>query len=209
MPFDINDPETKAAVQQLVEDATAPLVAKNQQLLGEVKKLKKNSEIDPEAHAALENQVEELTGKLTEANKLIKNANTEAEKFKKLHESESAYTARMLVESGIRSELTKAGVTDPDFAETLLSKFAGSAKVEVNGDDRVITIGGKPLTDSITEWKATPAAAKFITAPANSGGGGQGGSQNPNSKTMKRDAFEALGPSEKSAFMKDGGKLTD
>lgn len=209
MPFDINDPETKAAIEDIKAEAIAAMDAKNKQLLTEVKKLKKNSEIDPDAHAALENQVEELTGKLTEAQKQIKNANTDTEKFKKLHESESAYTSKMLVESGIRSELTKAGVTDSDFAETLLSKFAISAKVETNGDDRVITVLGKTLVDSIAEWKATPAAAKFITAPANSGGGAQGGSQNPNSKTMKRDAFEALGANEKAAYMKDSGKLVD
>jgi len=210
MPFDINDPETKAAVAELVNEATTALADKNKQLLAEVKKARKDSTIDPDAHAALESQVEELQGKLTQAEKSTKAMATEADKFKKLHESESAYTAKALVESGVRAELTKAGVTDVDMADVLLSKFASGAKVEVDGDNRVVKLGDKLLADAIGEWKATPQAAKFITSAQNSGGGSQGGNkQAATGKTMARSAFDALDHVGRSTFAKEGGKVVE
>jgi hypothetical protein len=175
MALDLNDPEVKAAVQEMIDAATKPLVDKRDQLLAENKKLKKNSEITPEAHQEALDRVEELEGKLTEVTKANKAALTEVEKYKGLYEGESAYTAKSLVESNLRKELQDAGVTDTDFLDTLMAKFIPSSKVETEGDARVVKVGDKALKDAIAEWKATPAAAKFIAAPSNSGGGALGG----------------------------------
>lgn len=41
--------------------------------------------------------------------------------------------------------------------------------------DGAAVIGDKPLADHVTEWAGTDQGKHFITAPANSGGGGQGG----------------------------------
>lgn len=210
MAFDLNDPETKAAVAELVAEATAALASKNKELLGEVKKARKDSAIDPEAHAALELKVDELEGKLSQSEKLVKQSATEADKFKKLHEAESGFTSKMLVESGIRAELSKAGVTDSDFADALLSNFSRSAKVEADGENRVIKIGDKLASDAITDWKATPAAAKFITAAHNNGGGANGGKSTPAAgKTMTRSQFDSTDQADKVSFMASGGQLTD
>lgn len=204
MPFDINDPETKAAVAELVNEATTALDAKNKQLLAEKRTLQQKSAIDPEAYSALESKVDELQGKLTQAEKLVKAAAVETEKYKKSYESEAAYTAKALVESGIRAELTKAGVTDVDMADVLLSKFAGSAKVEVDGDNRVVKLGDKALSDAIGEWKTTPQAAKFITAAQNSGGGSQGGNkQAATGKTIKASEFNSMKPAQRATYMSE------
>lgn len=175
MSVDLNDPEIKAAIKAAVDDAIAPLTAKRDELLAELKKARKNSEISPEEYQKVLDQVDELQGKLTEATKASKIATTEAEKYKKLYEGESAHTAKTMIESSLRKELQEAGVTDTDFLDTILVKFSSSAKVEANGDERIVTVGGKPVKDSVAEWKATPAAAKFITAQSNSGGGSGGG----------------------------------
>lgn len=175
MALDLNDPEDKAAVQKLIDDAIVPLTAKRDQLLAELKTARKNSEITPEEYQKALDQIEELQGKLTESTKSGKTALTEAEKYKKLYEGESAYTAKNLIESSLRKELQDSGVTDADFLETLVFRFASSAKVDASGDQRSVMIGEKALKESIAEWKATPAAAKFISAPNNSGGGAAGG----------------------------------
>ena len=208
MSVDLNDPEVKAAIKAAVDDAIAPLTAKRDELLAELKKARKNSEISPEEYQKVLDQVDDLQGKLTEATKASKLATTEAEKYKKLYEGESAHTAKTMIESSLRKELQEAGVTDTDFLDTILVKFSSSAKVEANGDERIVTVGGKPVKDSVAEWKATPAAAKFITAQSNSGGGSGGGGPGQ-AKTMARADFEASSPSQRSAFINSGGVISD
>lgn len=209
MALDLNDPEVKAAVQEMIDEATSKLSDKNRELLGELKKARKQSEITPEAYQEVVDKLEEMEGKLTEATKASKTALTEADKYKKLYEGESAYTAKSLVESNLRKELQDAGVTDPDFADTLMAKFIPSSKVETEGDARVVKIGDKPLKDAIAEWKATPAAAKFIAAPANSGGGALGGKGSGAAKKFNEmtgqelKELRALNPAEYDRLKKD------
>jgi len=45
--LDLNSPEVKAAINEAVQEATKGLLAKRDELLGEVKKLRKGQEIDP------------------------------------------------------------------------------------------------------------------------------------------------------------------
>lgn len=174
MPLDVNDPEFKAALKAAIDEATAPLIAKRDELLGELKKARKNSEISPDDYQKALDQVEELQGKLTEATKASKTALSEADKFKKLYESESANTAKNLIESSLTNALVDAKV-DPKFMKAVKALIGRDAKVEANGDERVAKIGDKTLSDYIKEWASTEEAAHYIAAPANAGGGGQGG----------------------------------
>lgn len=174
MPLDVNDPEFKAALKAAIDEATAPLIAKRDELLGELKKARRNSEISPEDYQKLSDQVDELQGKLTEATKASKTALSEADKFKKLYESESANTAKNLIESSLTNALVDAKV-DPKFMKAVKALIGRDAKVEANGDERVAKIGDKALGDYIKEWASSEEAAHYIAAPANSGGGGAGG----------------------------------
>lgn len=205
---DLNDPDVKQAIDAAVEKATASLVAKRDELLGELKKARKNSEISPDEYQKVLDQVDELQSKLTEATKASKTALTEAEKYKKLYESESAHTAKTMIESSLRKELQESGVSDADYLDTLLVKFSTAAKVEANGDERVVMVGGKNVKDSVAEWKATPAAAKFISAKANSGGGSAGGG-GKQSKQIARADFDSMTPPERQSFIGSGGTITD
>lgn len=208
MSVDLNDPEVKAAIKSAVDEAIAPLVAKRDELLGELKKARKNSEINPDDYQKALDTIDDLQGKLTESTKASKTAMTEAEKYKKLYEGESAHTAKTLIESNLRKELQESGVTDADYLETLLVKFSTTAKVEVNGDERVVMVGGKAVKDSVAEWKATPAAAKFISAQANAGGGGQGGGK-ATQKHVPRSEFDKMPAANRQAFVASGGTILD
>lgn len=174
MPLDVSDPEFKAALKAAIDEATAPLIAKRDELLGELKKARKNSEISPDDYQKALDQADELQGKLTEATKASKTALSEAEKLKKLYESESANTAKNLIESSLTNALVDAKV-DPKFMKAVKALIGRDAKVEANGDERVAKIGDKTLGDYIKEWASTEEAAHYIAAPANAGGGGQGG----------------------------------
>lgn len=171
MPLDRNDPEVKALLEEAAAEATEALSAKNKELLAELRAAKakaKGSEIDPEEHARLQTQVEELTGKL---DKVTKDSTRQIEKLTKdLTDKEGALTQH-LIDGGLSTALAKAGVA-PHFMDAAKAMLRGQAAIK----DGAAVIGDKPLADHVTEWAGTDQGKHFITAPANSGGGGQGGS---------------------------------
>ncbi|CFM01140.1 hypothetical protein [Bordetella pertussis] len=170
MPLDRNDPEVKALLEEVAAEATEALSAKNKELLAELRAAKakaKGSEIDPEEHARLQTQVEELTGKL---DKVTKDSARQIEKLTKdLAEKDDALTQH-LIDSGLSTALAKAGVA-PHFMDAAKAMLRGQAAIK----DGAAVIGEKPLADHVTEWAGTDQGKHFVTAPANSGGGGQGG----------------------------------
>ena len=103
MSIDLKAPEVQEAIRAAVEEATAPLVAKRDELLADLRKAKKGQQVDPEAHAQLEAQVETLKGELTTAQKAAKTAQGEAEKAKKAQEVTDARLLQHLV-VGLRWE---------------------------------------------------------------------------------------------------------
>lgn len=170
MPLDRNDPEVAALIEEVTTQATEKLSTKNQELLAELRAAKakaKGAEIDPEEHARLQTQVEDLTGKL---DKVTKDSNRQIEKLTKdLTDKEGALTQH-LIDGGLSSALAKAGVA-PHFMDAAKAMLRGQAAIK----DGAAVIGDKPLADHVTEWAGTDQGKHFITAPANSGGGGQGG----------------------------------
>lgn len=170
MPLDRNDPEVKALLEEAAAEATEALSAKNKELLAELRAAKakaKGSDVDPEEHARLQTQVEELTGKLDKA---TKDSNRQIEKLTKdLTDKEGALTQH-LIDGGLSTALAKAGVA-PHFMDAAKAMLRGQAAIK----DGAAVIGDKPLADHVTEWAGTDQGKHFITAPANSGGGGQGG----------------------------------
>lgn len=200
-----------AMIAKAVETAEAKAeatAAKNKELLGELKKARKNSEIDPEEYQRALDQVDELQSKLGEATKATKAALTDAEKYKKLHESESGFTSKLLVDNGLLAELTAAGVKKEllDGAKALIER---QVKVDQDGENRVAKVGDKTLKDFVTEWAGSDIGKNYVAAPANLGGGSIGGGNKAAAKTMPRASFDGLGKTEQAAFMQTGGSLTD
>lgn len=170
MPLDRNDPEVIALLKEAAEEATEALSAKNKELLAELRAAKakaKGSDVDPEEHARLQTQVEELTGEL---DKVKKDSTRQIEKLTKdLTDKEGALTQH-LIDGGLSTALAKAGVA-PHFMDAAKAMLRGQAAIK----DGAAVISDKLLADHVTEWAGTDQGKHFITAPANSGGGGQGG----------------------------------
>jgi len=210
MSIDFNSPEVKEALDKAVAEATSGLVAKNQELLGEVKKLKKGQEIKPEQYEALENELDTYKDKLTELQKQAKAITTDAEKYKKLYESESGFTNKLLVENGLQAELVKVGVNNPAHLKAVKSMLSTQVQVKVEGDERKAVIGDKGLTEFISEWAKSDEGKHFVSAPNSTGGGSTGGGNaGGGGKTMPRSQFESMKPGEQASYIKGGGKLTD
>lgn len=180
--IDLNAPEVRAAIEAAVEKATAPLVAKRDELLGEVKKLRKNSEIDPADLERVEAERDQLKQQLAEANKTLKKQATDLEAAtKRAAEIDTAY-ANTLRDSALTDALAKAGVTSPALlkaAKALLKD--GVQVVDVDGK-RVVKAGDVDLDKHITEWAGSDEGKYFVAAPEHNGGGSQGGrgTGNPN-----------------------------
>lgn len=177
------------------------VLAKNAELLGEVKKLKaqllKSQEIKPEDYQAIVDELDATKAKLTDAEKQAKTFKTEAEKFKGLYDGEAAHTAKNLIDSSLTNALIEAKV-DPKYMKAVKALIGGDAKVEVDGENRFAKIGDKALGEFVKEWSATDEAKHYLAAPVNSGGGAVGGQQQQATQTNVK-AEEA----------KKAGNLTD
>jgi hypothetical protein len=211
MAFDPNDADTKKAIKEAVEaataEATAGLLEKNKELLGKLKKAQKDSAIDPAEHAALQEELAATQVKLAEAQKAAKTATTEADKIKKAYESESQVTHRLLVDNGLSEALLKNGIK-PEMTKAVKALLSSQVTLKTEGDKRMAVVGDKPLGDFVTEWAKSDEGKHFVAAPANQGGGAHGGAGGGGTqKTMSRTAFDALDATGKMEFTKAGGQL--
>ncbi len=178
MPVDMNDLEVKKAIKEAVDaavaDATAGLVAKNQELLGKLKKATKDAAIDPAEHQALLEEKDALEAKLAEAQKIVKTATTQAEAARKTLEAESGYISKLLIDNGLTEAIIKAGVK-PELTKAVKALLAGQASLKVEGENRTAVIGDKSLSDFVGEWAKSDEGKHFVAAPNNQGGGAPGG----------------------------------
>lgn len=213
MSIDLSAPEAQEAIKQAVDAAVAaatkPLIEKRDELLGEVKKLRKESAIKPEDVEKLEAQIDELKGNLAKAETEAKTAKIAADKATKALEAESGFNQRLLVDNGLTEALTKAGVTNPAFLRAVKSTLASQVQVVTEGDNRIAKAGDKLLADFVTEWAKSDEGKHFVSAPNNNGGGSQGGGGNGNAKTMTRAQFDSASQAERATFSKEGGKVID
>lgn len=193
MAFDPNDDDDKALVQNLIDEAVQGLKANNSRLQAEVKKAREGRQIDPAEVEKLEDRIEELQGKLTASEKQIKQASKDFEATVKQLEAETGFTHKLLAENGIVSALTAAGVSDPAFLEASKAMLLPNVKVVADGDSRKAMFGDKDVAEAVNEWAASDVGKRFVSAPANGGGGAPGGAGNgAGAKSITRAQFEAI-----------------
>jgi alanyl-tRNA synthetase len=183
MAIDINDPEIKDAIKHAVEEATRPLLDKRDELLNEVKQLRKGKQVSPEDLEKLENERDSYKEQLTKYEKDLKKANEAVSNIQKQLESESSFTQKLLVENGLTEALTKVGVTNPAFLKAVKSTLANQVQLVAEGDTRIAKVGDKALADFVNEWAKSEEGQYFVSAPANSGGGSSGGSSGGSGQT--------------------------
>lgn len=195
MALDMNDPEVKAAVEAMVDDAVSGLKAKNVDLASRLEKARAGKTIDPDDYRALDEKAAKLESELASANKTIKTYNAELDKNKKAFEAESGFTRQLLVDNGLVDALTKAGVTNPVSLKAAKAMLKDQVALVIDGDSRKAMIGEKDLMTAISEWATGDEGKYFIAAPANSGGGahgsGNGGQSQDFSKMTPQQKMEA------------------
>lgn len=166
-------------------------------------------DIKPEDLAAAEDRAEKAERALSDSQKEVKALTTRAEKAEKSLEAETGFTTKLLVENGLRDALAANGVTNAVHQKAAMAMLASGVQVNVEGDARVAKVGDKALADFVKEWAGGDEGKHFVSAPNNSGGGAGGGKGAEGVKTMTRAAFDAMTPTEKMSFSKEGGKVVD
>lgn len=151
----------------------------------------------------------ELTKNLTKTQREKRDLELEFDKVKKVFSDTDAglkvaneYIAKLLIEDGIRKELSKLSDIPAELHDSLIIvlKERSSASVEVNPenptDRRAVTKDGDTIARFIELWKETPEGKTFRRAPLNSGGGaghsGSGGYGNKKWSDMTIDERTAL-----------------
>lgn len=207
---DLNSPEVKAAIKAAVDEATEGLANKNKELLGELKQARKGQEIKPEQLEALEAERDEAQEALKQSQKELKKAQADLKTASESLEGESNFTKSLLIDNGLTSELTKAGVTNPALLKAAVALHKGSVTIEADGDSRVAKVGDKSLSDHLKEWAGSDEGKNFVSAQNNSGGGANGGGgEKPDQKTVTRSEFDSMNQAQRSEFSKGGGKVID
>lgn len=164
-----------------LKEANDALASKNRELLTEVKTFKakaKGADIDPGEYEQLKADLEEARGQLSKVDKLSK---TEIEKLNNAVKAKDSALQKFLLDGGLTDALAKAGVK-PEYMDATKALLREKAAIKAEGDNYTAVMGDKPLLDAVKEWAASDTGKHFVAAPANSGGGAQGGDSNPATK---------------------------
>jgi hypothetical protein len=219
---DGGDAKALAILTEHEEAIRTPLERTRDSALAEAKsaksKMKAFAEIDLDEYKAQAAKIDELETALKdkpdvagEVKRATDKQAKELEKAAKALATEKAAVHRLIVDAGLTAELMAAGVTTGALPY-VRAMFVPQAKVSEDGEERVATIGDKPLKEAVGTWAKTEEAKLFIKASPNTGGGasnnGHGGTGGK--RSIARSAFDRLTPAEQMDFVvKEGGTVTD
>ena len=202
------DAAVKAATDK-IQESIDKLEKKNDELIGENRKLKRGTEIKPEDLQAAEDRADKAEAALADANKQLKAVTGERDKAVKALETEQGAARSYALDAEINAAIA-AGNVVPALVPAFTAMVKQQAKAELTDGKYSVLIGDKPAKDYITTFLGTEEGKAFKAAPVN-GGGGAGGSngQGGGGKTATRAQIDAMSHGDRTAFFRDGGKVTD
>ena len=205
---DDSKPDDNAAALARMQESIDRLEAKNAELIGENRRLKRAGEIKPEDLAAAEDRADKAEAALAEATKQVKTLTTERDKAVQALEQVSGAARSYALEAEITDAIAKGNVV-PALVPALKAMVAQQAKADLVDGKYAVMIGDKPARDYIGAFLDSDDGKHFKAAASNGGGGAPGGGGAGGGKTMATSDFNALGAKERAAFMSSGGTLTD
>lgn len=199
--------EALAEITKLKESQEA-LAAKNRELLTEVKTFKakaKGAEIDPGEFEQLKSELEETRNLLAKTEKASK---AELEKLQGSLKNKDQALKTYLLDGGLSDALAKVGVK-PEYMDATKALLRQQAAIKEDGENYSAVMGDKPILDAVKEWASSDTGKHFVTAPANNGGGSQGGANGNSAKVIKRSEWDNMDHVERATKAKDGYKVVD
>jgi hypothetical protein len=181
---------TKEQLDKAIADAVAKvqesidrLESKNEQLIGENRKLKRGAEIKPEDLQAAEDRADKAEAALSEANKQLKAVTGERDKAVKSLETEQGAARSYALDAEIAAAIA-AGNVVPALVPAFTAMVKQQAKAELVDGKYAVSIGDKAAKDYITTFLGSEEGKHFKAAAANGGGGAPGG--NGGAQTARR-----------------------
>ena len=199
--------EALAEITKL-KDAQEALAAKNRELLTEVKTFKakaKGAEIDPGEFEQLKSDLEEARNSLAKADKASK---AELEKLQGSLKNKDQALKTYLLDGGLSDALAKVGVK-PEYMDATKALLRQQAAIKEDGENYSAVMGDKPILDAVKEWASSDTGKHFVSAPANNGGGSQGGANGNSAKVIKRSEWDSMDHVDRATKAKDGYKVVD
>lgn len=221
MPFDKDDPDFKSYVKQAIADAVSAvrqdaeeavkgLKDKRDELLTEVRELKKGRTVDPEDHAKLQDQLLKMKDQIAEiqvdADKATKKLLAERDDISKQLQGEVGANHKLLIDTALTDALVKSGV-DAGYLPYVKAKLLTEAKVVQQGEQRKAMVGDKEMATAIAEWASSDEAKAFIKAATNSGGAATGGKHGSDVKQVNVGDDKAFGLNLEEIAKGDSGKV--
>lgn len=230
-----NAPDIQEQIASAIEAATAPLKAKNSEIIGEKKQLqaelKRFEGIDPDAVRSMLQRFEnDEEAKLLSQGKVddVLNKRTErlrADYDKRVAEAEAksaaadaraqAFRGRVL-DDAIRAGASKAGLHPHAVEDALFRARASGFDLNDNGEAVKLGEDGKPELGkdgksplSAQEWLEGMKEKAPHWFPSTGTGSGTTPSSSGGAKAMKRAAFDALAADQKAATVRSGVKIID
>lgn len=198
-----------AAATSKFQESLDKLEAKNSELIGENRKLKRAGEIKPEDLAAAEDRADKAEAKLADLDKQVKTLTAERDKAVKGLETEQNAARSYALDAEIATAIA-AGNVVPALVPAFTAMIKQGAKAELVDGKYAVSIGDKPAADHIKTLLASDEGKHFVAASVNTGGGAPGGSGGAAAgKTVNRAAFDAMSQLERATFTKDGGRVAD
>ena len=193
--------------EQLIEERTAALKRKNDELLAEKKAKQREAE---EAMQMAKLQAEEKAKKENDYQQLFESQKAESESLrKKIEEMNTQYTKQqILAESGkIAASLTK----DTQRASLLQEQISQRLNI-VDGELRVMDNGQLTVSTLDDLTNTIKQQYPFLVDGSQAVGGGAARSEGraeERGKELSRADFEAMSQSQRAQFIKSGGQLFD
>lgn len=192
-----------------VQESVDRLEAKNAELVGDLRKARKATEIKPEDLTAAEERADKLEAALAEANKAVKALTGERDKAVKALESEQGAARTYALDAEINAAIA-AGNVVPALVPAFTAMVKQQAKAEVIDGKYAVTIGDKPAKEYISTFLGTEEGKAFKAASANSGGGAPGAQGSSTvAKQIPRAEFDAMDAASRMAFIREGGAPVD
>lgn len=220
MAYDPNDAADKKIVADLVKAAVAKreeelgseheadkagLIKKRDELLAKVKELGKGVP-DAAELERVEAQLETTKAELKEAKKIATKAQNDLKDATEELNIERTTATESLVKSNLTEELTKAKVA-PAFIPAVTALLRPQVVVKVEGGEKKVFVGDKPLSEHITNWSQSDEGKAYVSATINGGTGAPGGPKgngNTGLKSITRAEYDAMPIAQQGAVMSKG-----
>lgn len=196
MKIDTDTEEGKAELQKLIDAQTAGLKSKNEELLGDQKKLKADMKTfqdkldsitrekdEAEAAAATKSgDIETIKANLTKAH------TKEKETLTTERDSLKGQLNQVLIDKGLTEALVAANVAPQHMkAVTAMIKAEAKGEIVTENDTPIAKFNGKTIKDYVSDWSQSDEGKHYVAAQQNGGGGAGGSNGGSKATNVKSD----------------------